>query len=86
VALRIDPDHANAHLNLGRAYGQQGRIDDAIRECQAELRIKPDNADAHLNLGWAYEQQGHLVEARREAHRALELGLTAAREFLASLG
>jgi len=42
-ALRINPDHAQAHCNLGRAYLQQGRLDDAIRELQiaAQLGFEP---------------------------------------------
>ena len=42
----------------GRGYGQQGRIDEAIREYQAALRINPDDAEAHYNLGVVYGQQG----------------------------
>ena len=47
--LRINPDDAEAHFNLGVIYGQQGRTDEAIREYQAALRINPDDAEAHYN-------------------------------------
>ena len=33
---------SEAHFNLGLAYGQQGRTDEAIRAYQAVLRINPD--------------------------------------------
>ena len=51
AALRINPDYADAHYNLGVAYEQQDRTDEAIREYQAALRVNPDYADAHYNLG-----------------------------------
>ena len=49
--LRINPDIAKVHFDLGVAYGEQGRTDEAIREYQAALRINPDYAEAHYNLG-----------------------------------
>ena len=58
AALRINPDYAEAHYNLGVVYTRQGRIDEAIRELQAALRINPDFADAHYNLGVIYRATG----------------------------
>ena len=67
AALRINPDYAEAHYNLGVVYGQQGRTDEAIREYQAALRINPDYAEAHYNLGVVYWATGpQLREAIRE--------------------
>ncbi len=73
AALRINPDYAEAHYNLGVVYGQQGRIDEAIREYQAALRINPDYAEAHHNLGLVYGQQGRTDEAIREYQAALRI-------------
>ncbi len=51
AALRIDPDFAQAHLNLGIAYAQMpGQLADAITEYQTALRLKPDLAEAHSDL------------------------------------
>ena len=50
-ALQTKPDHADAHYNLGVAYGQQGRTDEAIREYQAALRINPDVCRSALQPG-----------------------------------
>jgi len=41
--LRIDPNSADAHVNLGIALsGITGRTPEAIRHFEAALRIKPD--------------------------------------------
>ena len=43
TVLRINPDDAAAHYNLGNAYRQKCRLDQAISEYQAALRIDPDD-------------------------------------------
>ena len=50
-ALRLKPDHAEAHNNLGIAFYQQRRTGEAIRQFQEALRLKPDFARARKNLG-----------------------------------
>jgi tetratricopeptide (TPR) repeat protein len=43
AALGIDPNSADAHVNLGIALsGIPGRMPEAIRHFEAALRIKPD--------------------------------------------
>ena len=43
AALRIKPDYAEAHYNLGLALtGLPGRRPEAMAEFEAALRIKPD--------------------------------------------
>jgi len=41
-ALRINPNYAEAHNNLGALLGQIGRISEAIEQVKAALRIKPN--------------------------------------------
>ena len=57
-ALRIKPDYAEAHNNLGIALLQEGKIEEAIAQYEQALRINPDFAEAHYNLGIALEQAG----------------------------
>ena len=49
-ALRLEPERAEAHNNLGTIFYQQGRTGEAIREFQEALRLKPDYAEARKNL------------------------------------
>jgi len=43
AALRLDPNYADAHVNLGVALSQlPGRIPDAIAQLEAAERIQPD--------------------------------------------
>lgn len=48
--LPVALNDARVHLDLGNAYGMQGRWDDAISEYQAALRIDPNYATAYNNL------------------------------------
>ena len=48
-AVRLRPDDANAHYNLGVAPDKQGQMDEAIRQFQEALRLKPSNAEAHTD-------------------------------------
>jgi Flp pilus assembly protein TadD len=49
-ALRLNPDYAEAHCNLGAALGTQGRLDEAVTHLQEALRLRPDYPDAQRNL------------------------------------
>jgi tetratricopeptide (TPR) repeat protein len=51
-ALKINPDHARVHFNLGNALLQKGNVNEAIVHYQRALKINPDFADAQNNLAW----------------------------------
>ena len=57
-AIRIKPDYAPAHNNLGNAHYRLGQYQDDIASYKEALRIKPDHINSHNNLGVAYEQLG----------------------------
>ncbi|MGD0885610.1 MAG: tetratricopeptide repeat protein [Thermodesulfovibrionales bacterium] len=71
--VRKSPDAALPHYNLGTAYENQNRIDEAVTEFMAALKLKPDYADAHNNLGAAYLKQNRFDEAVTEFMTALKL-------------
>ena len=72
-ALRINPDYAEAHNNLGLLLAQTGRIEEAIAHFEQALRIKPDYAEAHCALGMALEQTGQVREAVGHYEQALRI-------------
>jgi tetratricopeptide (TPR) repeat protein len=71
AALRIDPNYAKAHNNLGTALADQKDLDGAVRAYRAALRIDPNYAKAHYNLGTALRAKEDLEGAVREYRAAL---------------
>jgi len=67
-SLRLNPDSAPTHYNLGFALSARGRRDEAISAFQDALRIDPDYAQAHNNLG-ALLQIGGQQDAALEHYR-----------------
>jgi tetratricopeptide (TPR) repeat protein len=65
-AARKAPRKPRPHLNLGVAWHERGRVDDAIRELRIAAELAPGLADAHVNLGVALGSKGMWEEARRE--------------------
>jgi len=62
-AVTKNPKNYRAHINLGYAFRQRGRLDDAVSHYREAIRIVPHFAPAHNNLGVAFAQQGKLKEA-----------------------
>ncbi len=56
--LKLKPDFAKAHNNLGNALQRMARSEEAIAHYQEALRIKPDNPEAHSNWGNALQSLG----------------------------
>jgi len=72
-AIRINPDHANAHYNLGTAYDELGKYEDAIVSYKQALMINPDDASTHYNLGLAYYNLGKYEEAIESYKQAIRI-------------
>ena len=61
--VRLNPDNADAHINLGIAYRKADQPKDAVASHKQAIRIKPDYAVAHHALGKAYFELGRYQEA-----------------------
>jgi Flp pilus assembly protein TadD len=71
--VRVRPDSAASHYNLGNALFRQGRHAEAVGSLRKALAIDPNYALAHDGLGVALYSQGQLVEATSHYRRAVEL-------------
>ena len=52
--IEIEPNHIEAHYELGLVYIEEGLCDDGIRELKKVLEIDPKYEDAYYSLGDAY--------------------------------
>jgi tetratricopeptide (TPR) repeat protein len=84
AAVAVRPRSPGAHLNLGAALRDKGRLEEAIAEHQEALRLKEDFATAHNSLGLALHEKGDL-DGAVAAYRAavgINKGLAAAHNNL----
>jgi Flp pilus assembly protein TadD len=65
-AVRLAPEVAGIHFNLGGAYYGRGRVVDAEREFHLALELAPDHARCHWFRGLCLEKLGRLNEALME--------------------
>ena len=72
-ALALAPDHAAAHINLGRLQHEAGDAAAAVAHYRAALHSDGRNATAAFNLGVALEDLGQPAEAERAYQDALAL-------------
>jgi tetratricopeptide (TPR) repeat protein len=72
-ALRINPDFAGTHNNLGSAYQDNGNLPDAVASFRRAVQLDPDYAEAHYNLGNALQESEDLPAAIKSYHAAVEI-------------
>ena len=72
AALKIKPEFAMAHYNLGIIYTKRGQIDEAVDHYLKALHIKPDYFDALNNLGIIFLNKGDYDQAVLYFKRALK--------------
>ncbi|MEW5978796.1 MAG: tetratricopeptide repeat protein [Acidobacteriota bacterium] len=66
-------DDYHAHVSLGIAYTQLGRLQEAGQAFQSAVRLNPTSAKAHNNLGANYLEQNKPAEAAKEFRQATSL-------------
>ncbi len=72
-ALVLDPEHADAHLNLGRLLHADGDLGAAEGHYRAAAAADPESGRARFNLGVLAEDQSRPAEAIAEYRAALRL-------------
>lgn len=70
-ALELDPEHSDAHVNMGRLLQEAGEYETAEHHYQKALLADPDNLLAAFNLGTLYEDMGRIREAIQAYEQAV---------------
>ena len=77
--LRVTGPNGFAHLNLGIARLETGRVGEAVHELEAAVRLHPGSAEGHAALGEALARAGRHADAATHFELALRLDPTLAR-------
>ncbi len=72
-ALKLSPDHMIALNNLGSAYRQEKRWDDALKTYQRALALNSDDPEANYGLGMVFAQNDDTARAFDSLQKALKL-------------
>jgi tetratricopeptide (TPR) repeat protein len=70
-AIEMDPDLADAHLNLGRLEHEAGELGKAEAQYREAVRCAPDDPTSHFNLGVLLEDRGRPEEAALAYQRVI---------------
>lgn len=73
MALKMDPNYADAWINKGSALYELGMYGDAIDAYDQAIRIEPQNANAWKRMGYALKKLDRNGEAKEAFSRAEEL-------------
>ena len=72
-ALRLEPDNALFHYDLGAALAEKGSIEGAIREYRATIKLNPRSSMARNDLSTTLFTQGDFDESIVQAREAVRL-------------
>ena len=70
--VRLKPNSAEAHFNLGLAYDKAGYTKEAIKSYEEVIRLDPKSSVTYCNLGFIYKDSGDskkAIESFKEAIR-----------------
>jgi tetratricopeptide (TPR) repeat protein len=72
-AVRLNPDEAGYHQELGVLHSHQSRFGEAAADLEESLRLRPDHPQTVHLLGWALFMSGDRVRGRQLLERAFQL-------------
>jgi tetratricopeptide (TPR) repeat protein len=72
AAIALDPDHVDAHHNIGAALSRLGQLEQAKRYLRRTLELRPDHAEACFNLAnLVWKSEGPVSERETETIQLL---------------
>jgi tetratricopeptide (TPR) repeat protein len=80
AAIRVNPNHFRAHVNLGVTLQALRRYEEALAAHRAALALNPDGAASHANLGRSLLSLGRATEGGRALQTAVRLDPSFAEE------
>jgi protein O-mannosyl-transferase len=72
-AVEVAQDNSVAHLMLGNALFERGKLDQAMHQYQQAMRLRPDDPNAWQRAGAALSLQGRPAEATQCFQKASQL-------------
>lgn len=70
--LKIKPDYAEAHANLGAVLARLGKYDEAVSSYEAALKLNPRLVPILMNIGIAHFRAGQFEKSKDALERFLE--------------
>ena len=71
--VRQSPESGVAHGSLGRAYQEQGLLDEAVARYRMAVKLMPNHFKAYYNLATVYDQKGDFSQAVENLKKAISI-------------
>jgi predicted CXXCH cytochrome family protein len=72
-AIRIQPDYADAHVNLANLLAQNGNPTEALQHFETALKLRPEDAPTRYNYAMTLGRARRFDEAQQQLEECLRL-------------